>query len=321
MTFKQIPSADELRRLYWDEELSTCDLGRHFGTYQSTALQWMRKYDIPRRNRVQAVIKARSKYMKVPFTSGLQDKAYLLGLTFADLSRRRHGYQVRVMVHTTHPAFSNLFKTLFGKFTHVYERPIFNRWKGKYEWELEALLHPSFDFLLSPKHVPEWVLDNDNVFLHFLAGYADGEGIISITRNSARCIAFVFCIASEDISILCSIRDKLRSMGFHPSLWKLRKAGEFNTFNGKISCYRKDHWMLRLKRRKEVIKLLGMLPLKHQEKVRKRQMMFELQDKVYIADVEKAVQRFRDGIENEVRQYMHAAKKACRRKLKLVRPS
>jgi hypothetical protein len=211
------------------------------------------------------------------------------------------------VLKTTHPAFSELFKDIFGKFTHIYERPRFNTGKGTYEWELEALLHPSFDFLLLPKHVPGWVLQDDIVFLYFLAGYADGEGILSIAKNSKRCIAFLFCISSEDKTILDSIWGKLRNMGFHPSLRKLRKTGETNTFNGNISRYGKDIWMLRLKRRKEVIKLLEMLPLRHSEKVRKKQMMLKLRDKVYIKDVESAVKRLREEIKDEVQRYVREA--------------
>ena len=312
MVYKQIPSADELRRLYWDEELSTCALGRYFGTYQSTALQWMRRYNIPRRDRVQAVIKACSKYVKKPFNGTLEDKAYLLGFAFADLGRRRHGYQIQVGTHTTHPAFTQLFKNLFEGFTHVYERPRFNKWSERYEWELEASLHPSFDFLLSPKRVPEWVLQDDGVFLHFLAGYSDGEGILSVAKNGKRCVAFLFCIASEDESILRSIKEKMISMGFHPYLWILRKAGEANVFNGRIVRYTKDNWMLRLKRKGEVIKMLKMLPLKHREKVRKKQLMLKLRDKAYQRDFVDSISMIRNEIRSEVRSYLQVAERMCR---------
>ena len=306
------PSLGELHDLYWNKGLSTRALAREFGTHQKTVLQWMSNYNIPRRDRIQAVVKGCSKYVKTPFNGTLQDKAYLLGLSFADLSRRRHGYQVQVAVHTTHPSFGNLFKTSFEKFTHVYERPRASREKNKYEWELEAFLHPSFDFLLSRKCTPRWVLQDNSVFMHFLAGYADGEGILSIAKNTERCVAFLFCISSEDKVILRSICSKLKSMGFHPSLRKLREAGEINVFNGKISCYTKDFWMLRLKRRKEVIKLLERLPLKHSEKVRKKQLMLKLRDKVYQKDVENGVLRLKNEIKSEVLKYKQAAEKAYR---------
>jgi hypothetical protein len=314
MAILRQPSPGELHDLYWNKGLSTRALAREFGTYQGTVLRWMRKYNIPRRDRIQAVVKGCSKYVKTPFNGTLQDKAYLLGFSFADLGRRRHGYQVRVAACTTHPSFGNLFKTSFERFTHIYERPRFNKEKNKYEWELETFLHPSFGFLLSCKRTPRWVLQDNSVFMHFLAGYADGEGILSIARNTKRCVAFLFCISSEDKAILRSIYGRLKSMGFHPSLRKLREAGEINVFDGKISCYTKDFWMLRLKRRKEVIKLLEILPLKHSEKVRKKQLMFKLRAKVYQKDVEDDVLRLKNEIKSEVLKYKQAAEKAYRKR-------
>lgn len=314
MVYKQIPNADELRCLYWNEGLSTRALAKRYGTHQRALIQWMRKFEIPRRNRIQAVIKGCSKYVKIPFDGTSQDKAYMLGLTFADFHRRRHGYQIRIATKTTHPAFSKLFKDLFGNFTHLYERPTFRRETRKYGWELEVLLHPSFDFLLLPKHIPKWVLQNDGVFLHFLAGYADGEGILSILRNTKRYVAFLFCIASEDKAILRSIWSKLKNMGFHPFLRRLRKAGETNTFNGQVSYYRKDQWVLRLKRRREVIKLLEMIPIRHGEKIRKKQVMLDLRDKVHIKDVKNAVLKLRNEIRTEVTQYVRAAEEKYQKK-------
>lgn len=196
----------------------------------------------------------------------------------------------------------------------MYERPNFRKDTHKYSWDLEVLLHPSFDFLLMPKGVPRWVLRDDELFLYFLAGYTDGEGILSISKNTKRDVAFLFCIASEDLVILAPVCSKLKTMGFHPTLRILRKSGEINVFSGRISRYRKDHWVLRMKRKAEVIKLLQMLPIRHSEKIRKRQLMFELKDKIHIKDIENFVLELRSEIKAEVLQYARAAEEAYHKK-------
>lgn len=314
MVAKTIPGAEELYRLYWVEGLSTRAIAKNFDTHQRAIIRLMQEYGIPRRDRIRAVVKGCIKHVKIPFNGFLQDKAYMLGFTFADLGRRRHGYQIRVSSRTTHPAFSELFKDIFECYANVYGRPYFRKNIKKYNWELEAFLHPSFEFLLSPKGVPEWVLREDGLFLNFLAGYTDGEGTLSISKTTKRNVSFLFCISSGDTEILVPICKKLKTMSYHPTLRILRKAGDTNTFDGLISRYSKNHWMLRLKRKKEVLKLIQILPIRHGEKIRKRQLMLELKDKFSIKNVEKPVMKLRNEIKSEVSQYLKSAEIACKEK-------
>ncbi|MBN2330673.1 MAG: hypothetical protein JXC85_02560 [Candidatus Aenigmarchaeota archaeon] len=304
---KKEPSAKELEQLYWKHGLSTRKIAANFGVSQKPVLRLMKNYEIPRRDRIEAVIRGCRKYNKNPFSGNINEKAYLLGLAFADLRVRKHGYQIDIGVSTTHPSFSFLFKKLFRKYAPIRENPYYNKWTKQHCWRLEAQLHPSFDFLLSPKLVPKWIIENEVAFLNFLAGYSDGEGIISICRNSKRCVSFVFAISSEDRNILFSIFQGLKNLGFHPTFRVLRSAGDMNEFRGKQLVYKKDHLMVRLKRRADVLRLLKILPIRHPEKIKKRKLMFELGDRIYITDVMDSWLKLKDEIKSNVNRYVSEA--------------
>ena len=111
----------DLNDLYWRSGLSTRKIAALFHTHQKRILDFMAVYGIPRRNRIQAVVAGCTKYVKPPFAGDLTEKAYLLGLAFADFRRRRHGFQVDISLHTTHPAFVRLFKSIFGRYAPLRE--------------------------------------------------------------------------------------------------------------------------------------------------------------------------------------------------------
>ncbi len=303
----ETPLKEELRDAYWTAGLSTRKLAAKFCTNHRTIIRLMKHFGIPRRNRIDAVIRGCTKYVKPPFSGELTEKAYLLGLALADFRRRKHGYQIDISLSTTHPAFARLFRVLFEKYAPIHERPRFNFFTKRCEWSLEAQLHSSFSFLLGARRVPDWVTRNQEVFLHFLAGYADGEGTISIGKNSKRCVSFVFAIASGDKSILAFLFRGLKQMGFHPSFRRSRKAGDANYFWGNLLHYKKDRWVLRLKRRDEVLRFLKVLPIRHPEKIEKRDLMLRLKDRVYLCDVDYSWSGLKNRIGLEVDAYVSEA--------------
>ncbi len=308
------PTASELLEMYWKHGLATRKIAKIFGTHKRVILLLMQEYGISRRNRIDAVIKGCRKYEKIPFSGDINEQAYILGLTLADFRRRKHGYQIDIALSTTHPAFRALFKTLFEKYAPIGERPYYNPFTEQYGWRLETQLHPSFDFLLSHKRVPKWVSSNKEAFLHFLAGYVDGEGTISISKNSKNCMAFIFAISSEDKAILYSIFRSLTRLGFNPSFRKLKSVGDTNKFYGKILRYTKDTWMLRLKRRAEVLHLLSLLPIKHPEKIKKRDFMMRFRDKIYINEINEQWLELKNQIKSEVKAYLSEAERESRRR-------
>lgn len=300
-------SRELLGELYWKRGMSTRKIANMLDTYQRAIILLMKRYGIPRRNRIEAVIKGCRKYIKSPFSGDMKEKAYIMGLAFADFRIRKHGYQIDVTLGTTHPSFTLLFKKLFEKYAPIREYQYYNKWSKQYGWRLETQLHKTFDFLLGPKHMPKWVMNNHDAFLNFTAGYTDGEGIISICKNSKKCVSFIFAISSEDIQILSCIFNGLKGFGFKPSLRVLRKTGETNNFYGNHLVYKKDYWMLRLKRKGDVLRFLEILPIRHPERVKKRELMFKLKDKIYIKDVMHHWLKLKNEIKLGINEYLSEA--------------
>ena len=61
-------------------------------------------------------------------------------------------------------------------------------------------------------------------------------------------------------------------MDYHPTLVVEAKKGIKKGF----SELNKDYWRLELSRKSEVLRLIGSLPIKHPEKKKLRQLMFEI---------------------------------------------
>jgi len=295
---------EEIQRLYWKVGLSTRKIASKFGVSQTPVINFMRVYGINRRSRILAVIAGCKKYDKPPFDGNLAEKAYLLGLALADFRRRRHGYQINIALSTTHPTFAGLFKKLFEKYAPISERPLCDRKTGRCQWMLDTSLHPSFKFLLSPKEIPSWVANDSNAFLNFLAGYFDGEGTISISKSDEMYNTFIFQIASSDHKIIRGIALELKKRGFRIFFARTRLAGTLVKFDKITLRANKDRWTVRVKRREEVLQLLKILPIRHPEKIAKRELMFRLQDKSYISDTAKKWGALRWRIKKDVEAYV-----------------
>jgi hypothetical protein len=294
---------EKIEHLYWEKGLSTRKLASVFNTNQRAIIQCMNNYGVPRRERIEAVIKGCKKYEKRPFSGNLNEKAYIMGFTFADLRRRLHGRQINLSGGTTHPAFTKLFREIFQEYAPIRERPVYNRMTKKFGWTLECELHESFNFLLEPKNIPDWIKNNDEYFLKFFAGYTDGEGTICISKNSPRCVAFILRIASEDKEILTSIYEWLKGFGMHPSFTRVRKAGDKVLFYDRFVRCSNDHWALRLKRKNEVIRILEILPLRHEERVKKKESIFKLKNFIYQCEVNCEWDKLKGEIRSDILKY------------------
>lgn len=66
--------AETLRRLYWDKELSTVQIGELADVTPGTISEWMERHGIDRRDRIEAVKNGRSKR---PATLGMTGGGYL----------------------------------------------------------------------------------------------------------------------------------------------------------------------------------------------------------------------------------------------------
>lgn len=60
-------------------------------------------------------------------------------------------------------------------------------------------------------------------------------------------------------------------------------------------------------RKKETLKLVPLLPLKHGEKLRKRRLLFETVDANRYDEIESKILAFKKDIEREVKEYIKKA--------------
>jgi len=239
------------------------------------------------------------------FPKRFVDKAYLIGLRCGDLSAHRRGKQIRATTGTTHPAMIKLFEDIFSDCGRA--RCISSRHmkrdeipRPQYDWTLQCDLNHSFRFLVTkPQMVPIWILGDNECFLHFLAGYFDSEGTINITKHGVY-LDLRMWLHSEDSRILKNIRDKLIELQYHPILRVAQRKGERK--------HRQDYLQLDIHKRNEVISLLRSLPLKHEEKRKRRKLALEIQDVKRWSKVEDKVMALREAIQAEVKQCIQEAR-------------
>jgi len=212
------------------------------------------------RDKVEAQISAVSKYERKPFKGDDLEKAYLLGLRHGDLDVVKHGRAVRVRVSTTHKAMAYLFESLFSQFGHVHRYPRTSRFTG-FEWSLECDLDSSFGFLLIRPAMEEIESYSKREFMAFLAGFFDAEGSIFLHRKSGRYVPEL-TLTNTDVALLTHAKQRLEEQGFHLALEKReqRKGRSGGMPAGVI--YRLRAWRFR-----EVQLILGLLRVRHPEKV------------------------------------------------------
>ncbi|MDI6884138.1 MAG: hypothetical protein QMD00_03240 [Hadesarchaea archaeon] len=280
-------------------------IAEKFGVSEWTVHQRMVKFNIPRREKGEANLKQQ----KLPFSGDSIEKSYLLGLRAGDLSARWKGRRVRVEICTSHPAMIELFKDLFQKYAHVGSCPE-SKHTGIFLWRGFVDLDASFSFLVEkPKFLNGEILFSNDLFLAFLAGYADAEGSIIVSPNRDR-IIFCFRICSEDFGLLRGTCKKLQEMGYHPRLALDKEKGT----SGGFSELNADYWRLELCRKNEVIQLVQQLLIKHSEKCRKRDLLLEIRDQTRWLEVRDKVLNLKSKIEGEVRACVREAALAYRKK-------
>lgn len=289
-------SKEILSDLYYGQKLSISQIGSRFGVTYTAIWKLMERYSIPRRT----TSEAGQKYPKHPFKETALVAAYLLGFRTGDLHAVRSGNQVRFSTSSTHPAMSRLFESLFGKHGRVGKTPTF--YNGLYEWANYCYLDNSFEFLLEkPTRIPANILNDDELFLAFLAGYLDAEGNFRIYRRYGA-VAFALRVNSEDEHILRGIARKLRMTGYHVSF-------KLGVESGPSNKYLLDMWSLGMYRKAEILQILKRLPLMHDEKTRWRNLMLESSHARWNL-VSAAVSQLRIDILKERSDYMAMAELA-----------
>jgi len=292
-----------LEELYLQKRMSTYKIAKIFGVDDFTILRWLRRHGIPRRSRTEYGV---VKYPKKAFSGDLFEKSYLMGLRYGDVYARRAGRQIRVSTTSTHPAFLALFEKVFSNYTMVSTYP-YKDGRGSFGWCISCLLHPSFDFLLQKNSaVPHWILQNERYFLSFLAGFFDSEGSIVTCRIYRNYIGYRLRMPNVNVAVLRKIKESLSKLGFCPKIYLAYRPGR---------C-----WKVEVYRKEEVFKLLSLLPIKHSEKIRRRQLAFQLKDTAkFWEEAKPKVLALRRKIEEEVKQHVQRAEAEYTRRKNLRR--
>lgn len=226
---------------------SMATIGRLYGICPAAIHRKIHRSNISTRNQWEANIK----YTQKDFSGSNESKAYLIGFRVGDLNVRTKTDPtcgITVKSGTTKKAQLELMTALFIKYGHIWI-------SGPHsigEYQFETRLNRSFDFLL-PKHsfIPAWIMDSDDYFWSFVAGYTDAEGNISLCDNRAK-----FRIRTCEPQILKQIHDRLHQLGIKSLYGLERKKGLSKTGKLKLN---KDCWGVTVNHAPSLVSLFGYL--------------------------------------------------------------
>jgi hypothetical protein len=288
--------------------LSLLRISKEIGCSYTKVWGLCRALGVPTRGRAEADRNSapeRSKRAKRPFDGTDEEKAYILGFCQGDLNARQvSSLAIFVSSTTTHPAFAKLFHELFERYGPVYQYPMYEAGKG-YKWKLAVRLDNSFQFLLqTPSGTLQWARTSRKLLMNWLAGLIDSDGNINITHDGGYVRATV-TIYNQDLSLLDSAKHALIAAGFHPGGPYLQyRAGTVTTYK-----YRRDMLSLGLERRLDVENLIKELPLRHDEKVRRRALFLSVTFPAKWDSVMARVLSLRSQIDAEVAGFLEGARK------------
>jgi len=237
-------SKEDLFYMYHTQKLSYSEIATKYSCTASIIFDKMKMYGILPRNSSEA----NTIYPKKDFSGNLIEKSYLIGFRLGDLNVVKHCLLICVKSNTTKIEQVNLFRQLFENYGNVYVK----EGKGKVFY-METLLNQSFSFLIPKKdNIEQWILNNDNNFLSFLAGYTDAEGNIGVYCKRAR-----VRIGTYDINILNQIHKKLKSLNIH-NIFRMESPAGKNRQN-------KDFCRVSLNKKEDIFRLFELIKpyLKH----------------------------------------------------------
>jgi hypothetical protein len=213
------------------------------------------------RDRVEAQIKAVTKYQRKPFSGDPYERAYLLGFAFGDLHVSAHGRAVRVKTATTHPAMITLFSSLFRNYGHILLSPRRSRLVD-FEWSLQVDLDSSFGFLSQKSlGITKDIQSQPNLFRSYLAGLFDAEGSITLKDYFYPRIS----LTNTNFQVLRVVESELIALGY-PA--QIRSQGI-----SKLGAAGQEIWVLECWGRENARRFVQWIPIKHPEKVSKAQIV------------------------------------------------
>lgn len=295
---------DFLDYLHNTKGMSLNDIAKLVGNKTSGYTSWVcRQLGVHRRPfeeaRLKGIREKRRKYERKPFDGTDEDKAYLLGLRHGDLSvSRPFRDAIRVSTSTTHPAMAELFRSLFEPYGHVYQHPRYKKDTKTYEWNLYSIVDGSFGFLLDDfREVWDRVSRKASTLLAYIAGVLDAEGSVGIWGNKVG-TALQVQFYNTRLELLVFIKGALENLGYNPLGPYLDKEKGTSTSKYKITR-RKDYWKIALAIFGQAQDLLRRLPIRHGEKIRRRDIALSIKLGQLWTSVEEHVVELRKSIRSE----------------------
>ena len=169
---------------------------------------------------------------------------------------------------------AELFESLFSPYGHVLRYPRRAKLTG-YEWSLECDLDGSFEFILAKPSIQKLEMLSFSEFMAFLAGFFDAEGTI-ILHKKRKSYAPEISISNSERGIIDFIFIQLRRIGFSAhTIWR-RQAEDRAGVVGKSLVGRVVVWKF-----EEVLRFIGLLKLRHREKVAKASLVLGIRHGCY----------------------------------------
>jgi hypothetical protein len=253
-------SCEELYALYIEKQLTFAEIAVQLGCSPVTIHKRLKACGIQARSAGGSVFE----YPKKDFNGSPCDKAYLIGFRLGDLHVELGNWAIRVRCTSTHQEQIDLVRELFEPYGGIWiSEPKARRGTG-----ITAHLNRSFEFLLSHDDTIEpWILNDNDLFAAFWAGYIDAEGSFIRIGNRA-----YFKVDSGDQGILHQAWKKLIEMGLEfPRPQLVRPAGTWIR-QFKLSSQR-ELWRLATEKKATLLQLCDLISphLRHQRRIRAMQ--------------------------------------------------
>lgn len=236
---------------------------------------------------------------KKKFNLGSREKAYLHGLVMGDLTPiKKSNYTLKLITHTTHPYFADLLYHTFKKYG-----PASYRVNKRKEYRFQAYMDlKSFSFFLDSKKdsIPKWI-DKSN-FFNFLAGFIDSDGSVMI-KKAGKGFMYQIRFFGQCLGVLKKVKENLERLNYNLSIHKNHSKGEVRYYKGVKFRYNKDYYALETYKKKQTLELLKQLPLRHPEKLAKKELIFSIEgcNLRYWKEIENVVKELKDKIKKSVK--------------------
>jgi hypothetical protein len=301
-----------LDRLHNGKKVSLLQISKEVGRSYTAIWGLCRSLGIQTRGVAEAQANSavvRSKHERRPFDGTEEDRAYMTGFKNGDLTAWQvSGTAVMVTSSTTHPAFAEVFRTLFQPFSHVYQYPMFEEGKG-YKWKLAVRLDNSFTFLLKgPLEAVSGFSMRRSTYLSWLAGMIDSDGNIhtSKTRGNPRVRLGVY---NSNVPLLETIIRESRRIQYNfDGPYLLKEKGTVTPFGIR---YTKDLWHTDLQQTRPAQQLLLELPVRHPEKVRRKELALQVGQRSW-NEIEAELLELKKRIKEDVTRFRAEAESRYR---------